>query len=145
MEKDKILLKLLDIAEMLMLHKKPKHIKSSDIHIPHTAKKMLGILEQEEKINQRTLAKHMKISPQAVCENLKKLERVELITRESGVQKNENYIFLTEKGRELSGIYGTEIKRHSEHVFDNFDEDELQKLDTLLIKLTANLADKADT
>lgn len=77
----------------------------------------------------------MRISPQAVSENIKKLEKLGIIIKEPGLQKNENYIYLTGQGIELSKIFQDDIDRHVAAVFQDFSDLELEQLERLLDKL----------
>lgn len=133
MDRGRILIKLHDVNELLS--QKPKDGPKFSSKLPHMARKMIGVLTKEGRVNQRTLATYMRISPQAVSENIKKLEKLGVITKESGLQKNENYIFLTEQGMELSKVFQAELEKHVASVFQDFDDLELEQLEQLLNKI----------
>lgn len=104
-----------------------------------SGKKLLCILLQEEKLNQRNIAGMMNISAQAVSDLVKKMEHREFILKEQGEINNENMISLTEKGREVAQQADAEIKEHAEKLFQGFSEEEMETLQELVEKLRANI------
>ncbi len=100
-----------------------------------SARQMLCYLTNNPITNQRTIAKQLNISAQAVSETIKKLQQGGYITKTCGAQNNENIIGLTPKGEEVASKLNSRIRSHAEDVFEQFNEAELEQLDALLSKL----------
>lgn len=136
MEKDIVLAKLFEINELLRSQKKENlDDKQFILKINHTGKEILRALLNNDNINQRNLAGLLDVSPQAVSECIKKLESLELVIKQSGTQKNENLISLTEFGFECATELNSKIIAHSNNAFKNFSNDELIQLYNLLNKI----------
>ncbi len=103
--------------------------------LSNSGRNVLCSLKNNGSTNQRTLAKQMDISAQAVSETVKKLEQGGYITKEGGVQNNENFIALTPRGEEVADVLDRRIKQHAEVVLKNLNEQELETLYALLVKL----------
>lgn len=138
MEKYKVLGKYYEVAEQLRKEKQENH-GAGDLSmcakLPSSAKRMLGLLLIEDNVNQRTIAKALKISSQAVSEAVKKLESNDLVTKVSGTVNNENLIVLTREGRNVAIDLDEKIKAHAEAVFEDFTQKEVDMLYTLLDKI----------
>ena len=144
MQRHQVLIKFYDVAERI---KNSRYEVSHDVKIdetigliqqlrlPHSAKKLLTMLYDHEVLNQRTIAKKMNISSQAVSELVKKLIQKELIIKESGLQKNENLISLTPLGKKVAIKLNELIVNHAEMVLKELEDDEVEKLHELLNKL----------
>lgn len=105
------------------------------LRLSHAARRSLVLLQQEGKQNQRTLAKSLDISPQAVSELVKKLLHHGCIIKEQGSQKNENLLSLSELGENYALHLKIAIEIHSEDFFKSFTEEDLQQFESLLDKL----------
>ncbi len=103
--------------------------------LPISCRNILCRLREVESMNQRTLAKQMNISAQAVSESIKKLVQAGYITEVLGTQNNENRIALTAEGRIIAEKLNLRIKSHAAMVLGSLDQGELTQLDTLLSKL----------
>lgn len=103
--------------------------------ISGSGRNILGLLLNNDNLNQRTIAKMMNISAQAVSENLKKLEQAECITRIDGTQNNENIISLTILGKEIAEILDVKIRNHADTVMGRMEEEEVEELYRLLDKM----------
>lgn len=114
-------------------HKKKRENKMSPV-----SKKILCLLLNEDKLNQRTLATNCKVSGQAVSEALKKLEQRELIIKIQGDVNNENLISLSDKGKEKAKHLQEKIRETSVKLLDGFSDDELETLLKLLEKIEIN-------
>lgn len=132
MKKEQVLAKFFRVYECIFTQS-----KNSPIKLNHTSKAILCNLlrNKEDTINQRNLASMLKVSPQAVCESIKKLENLELVIKKSGTQKNENLISLTKLGEEKATLLNEKIVNHSNEVFKDFTDDELQEFYRLLDKI----------
>lgn len=100
-----------------------------------TSKNVLILLLSLGSMNQRTIAKSVDVSSQAVSETIKKLEQNECITKSLGAVNNENIISLTSKGTELAKTLKGRLEKHANYVFENFSDSDLQTLFELLDKI----------
>ncbi len=100
-----------------------------------TSKNILVLLLSEGSMNQRTIAKSVDVSSQAVSETMKKLLENGNITKSLGAVNNENIISLTEKGKERAKTLKERIEKHANFVFEDFDEKDLETLFVLLDKM----------
>ena len=104
--------------------------------LSHTARKMLDILAQHgEEMNQRTLAKRVGVTPQAISIQLKALEHRGLLVRVNGTQKNENLIALTEVGHKLGLVLNQAAADRAEYVLQDFTQEESAEFLALLCKI----------
>lgn len=99
------------------------------------AKRILILLMQEENINQRSIAKQMDISSQAVSEVIKKLEQNGCVTKTAGAQNNENIISITDHGKDAAKEFKKRLSNHAELVFSNMTDKEIQVFQQLLCKI----------
>ncbi len=100
-----------------------------------TSKNILVQLFSVGSMNQRTIAKSVDVSSQAVSETIKKLVENGCITKTLGTVNNENIISLTEKGKERAKTLKDRIEKHANFVFEDFDDSDLEKLFELLDKM----------
>lgn len=144
MEKRETLTKMHDVFNQLISEQNvpdayvhsllPEHVELSSIS--HVARKMLDILSQAGmEMNQRTLAKHVGVSPQAISVHVKKMEARGFLTKTSGGQKNENLLVLTERGHQLGTALNGAVEHHAEHVLKGLSEEENAQLLELLCKI----------
>ncbi|MFI3206895.1 MAG: MarR family transcriptional regulator [Clostridia bacterium] len=106
-----------------------------EFKLSHSHRNMVCLIGENKLINQRSIAKLMNISSQAVSETIKKLEQLDLIEKTIGTQNNENLIKLTEKGERRAALFSKHIKQHADEAFKNFTEDEKETFYNLLEKL----------
>lgn len=133
---DVVLAKLFKVNELLRAQKKENLlIDEFKLKINHTGKEILRNLLNNDSINQRSLAGTLDVSPQAVSECIKKLESLDLVTKQSGTQKNENLISLTDFGRDCATELNKKIIAHSNKALKDFTDDELLQLYNLLNKI----------
>ncbi len=105
------------------------------LKLPHSAKKLLTMLHEHQVLNQRTIAKKMNISSQAVSELIKKLSQKELIIKKHGMQKNENLISLTPLGEQVAVKLNDLIVNHANTALKELDDRDVEKLYELLNKI----------
>lgn len=96
---------------------------------------LMCLLLKEGRLNQRTIAKSLNISSQAVSEMVKKLEVKEFIIKEQGDMNNENIISLTEKGKEKAEEDKKNIEELSDKIFGLFSEEDLESFYNMLEKI----------
>ncbi len=149
MERYLVLSKFYAVADQLHQDRKKDHAQfgESSLHqaiakLPSSGRNMLGVLFRQESLNQRTIAKAMKISSQAVSETIKKLENARFITRTNGAINNENLILLTKDGKEAATLLDIRIKEHAKLALQPLTDLEAQTLYDLLDKLIADPTDE---
>lgn len=133
MEKEVLLIKLLDTAGGIRreLHaKEPPHHKTTPI-----LQNVLCLLLKKGSMNQRTIAKNIGVSGQAISELMKKMQEENLIKRVSGEFNNENIISLTEEGIMSAKDAQIKIEQFGAKFFKNFTSDEICNLFFLLEKI----------
>ncbi len=149
-EKSEIMGKMLRLSEFLSA-KDPETVKIEEnedflslraLDLSHSGRRCLAILWREGKQNQRNLAKSLEISPQAVSEIVKKLLEKGCILKEQGLQKNENFISLTETGAVYGQLLDKIIQIHGAEFLSPLSEEELWQLSLLLGKLLAYHTEK---
>ncbi|MFI3200615.1 MAG: winged helix-turn-helix transcriptional regulator [Eubacteriales bacterium] len=140
MEKYKVLEKFFQVAEQIKKEKEKfggviEVELSKKTKLSASAKSILRLLLLEETVNQRTIAKTLHISSQAVSETIKKLELYGLVTKSSGTINNENFIMLTKLGEKMAIQLEERIKNHANEVFREFTKKEIEDLYVLLDKI----------
>lgn len=108
----------------------------SKISLP--AQNALCLLLKEGSLNQRSIAKQVHVTGQAISELMKKLESREWVLRTQGEQNNENIITLTEKGKEKARELEEKRQKRAETLFKDFTEEEMKSLLELLEKISRN-------
>lgn len=103
--------------------------------ISYFSESLMSLLLKEGRLNQRTIAKRLNISSQAVSEMVKKLELKEFIIKEQGDMNNENMISLTKKGEEKAEEVNENIRELSEKIFKLFSEEDVEKFYEMLEKI----------
>lgn len=106
-----------------------------ECRLSHSAREALVILRKHDSMNQRNLAQYLGVTPQAVSETVKKLLLHGCITKENGLQKNENFIALTPLGEGLADLLQEIVAEHAQACFAPFSQEELVLFDHLLEKL----------
>ena len=104
---------------------------------------MLMFLSKHEGMTHSEIAEKLDISPAAATKVIKRLEEEGYIQRQSD-EKDERLsrVFMQEAGRAvISGIQSS-FKKLDEQTFQNFDEDDLNRLEDYLRHILTNL--KAD-
>lgn len=151
MEKQALLVRTFQVMEHIRPHKRrgacgkrdTGHAeKDKEMRLPPAAKDILCTLLKVSEVNQRTLAKKLHITAQAVSEVVRKLEEKGLILKTEGALNNENKITLTPEGHSVAIVLDERIKRHAERLFANFTEEELRTFEALIEKLDANQGDE---
>lgn len=135
MEKKQLLIKLHDISEIL---KRKKEMMHHCDNLSHTSKKIIGMLQENNNLNQRSIAKSINYSPQIVCRNINKLEEFGLIKKSTGLANNENIILLTEKGKNYAADLDEVLASDAENIFKDLTDQEVEKLDEVLNKILNN-------
>jgi MarR family transcriptional regulator for hemolysin len=141
MKRNEVMKKLHNVSELLSTIK-PTTPENENINLrglPHSARNILVKLYEMVELNQRTLSKHVGCSPQAVSKSIKKLEHKGLIVKNSGSQKNENNIMLTQIGKETAEELGKIIDGFSEVAFDGFSDQDLSTFNDLLERIYNNI------
>ena len=140
MKRKDVLSKLYDVAGQVKETKMTIAVQHEDdllefirsSKLTHVSRKILGYLLEHETLNQRSMAKLINVSSQSVSETIKKLLDKQLIIKQQGVQKNENFISLTPLGRDVAKRLGVMIEQHAEEVFKSLNDEEVDLLYTLL-------------
>ncbi len=151
MEQKLVLMKLLEVSGEIRQEQRGKRIKKEGETRPkregHTEKEggghklspvtqsALCLLAEKGSLNQRTIAKSLNVTGQAVSDLVKKLEGREMIAKEAGEHNNENIITLTEKGKEKATEVSQKMETMATELFATFSQEELDILDRLLEKL----------
>ena len=135
-----LLLKFFEVNELIKNEVKrqkggdAKH-KKAGARLSMNAKNTLRILHNSEEINQRTLAKKLNISAQAMSEIIKNLEQGQYIERKNNRVNNENIISITNEGRKKAKMFIEWFSVVNEKVFSILNDDEKIVFDKLLDKI----------
>ena len=101
--------------------------------------RLLMNLGRNPECSQTELAEKLEISPAAVAVSLKKLEKAGYIIRQSKESDNRiNHIAVTQKGRETIDVSICYFKELELALFQDFTEEEMKTLETLLGKVIDN-------
>lgn len=148
MQKQRLLMKLLETVggvRQAQRSEKIPHGEEMPCHRPSAQGKMspiaqsvLCLLLHEGNLNQRTIAKYMGVSGQAISEIIKKMQAHGMAERKQGEQNNENIISLTPAGLEKAQMIDQKMLAQAEGLFVDFTEAEMQTLQTLLEKIQHN-------
>lgn len=151
-EKQELLMEFLQISEVLKSGKKhhgkrkktEKIEKTEDIKkgrnkkMSFSTRTTLWLLLKNGSLNQRNIAKIMNVSAQAVSEIIKKLLEQQLINKDNGEINNENIITLTNEGEIVANRINKRMNKLSEHIFQDFSEEEMETFNLLLSKIQKN-------
>lgn len=155
MDKKKLLLELLETADNIR-HRDKKEGKHSQKKGPpdstgerkkhhnkmsFPSQNALCLLLKEGSLNQRSIAKQVQVTGQAISELMKKLESRELVLRTQGEQNNENIITLTPKGEEKARELEEKREKTAEILFRDFTKEEMESFLFLLNKVCQNQRD----
>lgn len=144
MSKQQTLSKIHDLLNQLrkddhMIEDHTRSILPEESGMPrlsHAAKKILDTLAQHEgTMNQRTLSKCVGVSPQATSVQVRRLERYGYLERTDGTQKNENFVGVTELGRQVGLALNETMRFHAEHILCDLSPEEGELLLELLNKI----------
>ena len=140
--KQELILKFFEVNEFIRdeLKKQKGNSKNKDKtkkdkKLSLNSKNTLRILMQSENINQRSLAKELNITAQAMSEIVKNLEQAEFIEKKNNKINNENIIYITQKGREKAEAFNEWISIVSDKVFLNLTEEEKIRFLEMLEKI----------
>ena len=103
--------------------------------------RLLMVLSRMEKnISQRDLAEMLNITPAAVAETLKKMEKMGLVNRMVAEQDNRyNQVVLTDKGKKIVKESRKIFQYVDEKMFEGFSEEELDAFEGYLNRIKENL------
>lgn len=116
-------------------HPKGPHGERGPHKLSPVAQSALCLLSEKGSLNQRTIAKSLNVTGQAVSELVKKLAMHELIRKELGELNNENIITLTEKGAEKAQEINQKLQTMATELFVSFTQEEIDTLFNLLEKI----------
>ncbi|OUO38707.1 hypothetical protein B5F82_09705 [Megamonas hypermegale] len=102
---------------------------------------ILKTIRTQGTMTQTVLANCLNIEPAAISKTLRQLEKKHLITRQSGTDKREKYIYLTPLALEQYDTWHQIIKQNSKRVFEAVNENEQATLMKLLGKIRQHIND----
>ena len=102
---------------------------------------ILKTIRTQGTMTQTVLANCLNIEPAAISKTLRQLEKKHLITRQSGTDKREKYIYLTPLALEQYNTWHQIIKQNSKRVFEAVNESEQATLMKLLGKIRQHIND----
>ena len=102
---------------------------------------ILKTIRTQGTMTQTVLANCLNIEPAAISKTLRQLEKKHLITRQSGTDKREKYIYLTPLALEQYDTWHQIIKQNSKRVFEAVNENEQATLMKLLGKIHQHIND----
>lgn len=102
---------------------------------------ILKTIRTQGTMTQTVLANCLNIEPAAISKTLRQLEKKQLITRKSGTDKREKYIYLTPLAMEQYDTWHQIIKQNSKRVFEAVNENEQETLMQLLGKIRQHIND----
>ena len=102
---------------------------------------ILKTIRTQGTMTQTVLANYLNIEPAAISKTLRQLEKKHLITRQSGTDKREKYIYLTPLALEQYDTWHQIIKQNSKRVFEAVNENEQATLMKLLGKIRQHIND----
>ena len=135
---EELLMQLHQCATLLHRGRLQEGQQSGAMH--HGQGRLLFLLNKMEGASQTDLVKILDSRPASVSELIDKLEKLELVDRRrSNNDRRKVNLFLTDKGRET--VSDAEAARSIviSDIFDDFSEDEVQQLSSLLNKLSTKL------
>ena len=102
---------------------------------------ILKTIRTQGTMTQTVLANCLNIEPAAISKTLRQLEKKHLITRQSGTDKREKYIYLTPLALEQYDTWHQIIKQNSKRVFEAVNESDQATLMKLLGKIRQHIND----
>lgn len=107
--------------------------------------KVLDYLRNHDGAVQKEIATACHIEPATLTSVLLGMEKKKLITRKMlGKNRRSLYVYLTDKGKELTKRVEAEFSVIEENAFNGFSETEKEMLIAFLTKINENLNDKGD-
>ena len=97
------------------------------------------LINSNGKISQKEIEEKLNISRASISETLSKMEKYEMIKRETGTDNRTKIIKLTDKSIEIHKYMNETFNNISNKVEEILTEEETQKLKELLIKLSNGL------
>ena len=113
-------------------------VKDTGIH-PNQVP-LIGLVYCREGISQKEISQALRISPPTVAVSIKRLEKAGIIERRAdGKDQRLSRIFLTEKGRAVTGKVRECIKEKEKALFKGFSESEVCLLRRFFLQMIQNL------
>lgn len=101
---------------------------------------MLMLISKKDGVNQNYIAEKLNVSPATVAIMLRRMEKAGLVFRsQSEDDRRFQHVHLTEKGRKVVEIIGSEIEKTEQIANDGFSESEKRELEHLLDHVIDNL------
>ena len=101
---------------------------------------LIGLVYCREGISQKEISQALRISPPTVAVSIKRLEKAGIIERRAdGKDQRLSRIFLTEKGRAVTGKVRECIKEKEKALFKGFSESEVCLLRRFFLQMIQNL------
>lgn len=113
-------------------------VKDTGIHPKQVP--LIGLVCCREGISQKEISQALRISPPTVAVSIKRLEKAGIIERRAdGKDQRLSRIFLTEKGRAVTGKVRECIKEKEKALFKGFSESEVCLLRRFFLQMIQNL------
>ena len=113
-------------------------VKDTGIHPKQVP--LIGLVYCREGISQKEISQALRISPPTVAVSIKRLEKAGIIERPAhGKDQRLSRIFLTEKGRAVTGKVRECIKEKEKALFKGFSESEVCLLRRFFLQMIQNL------
>ena len=113
-------------------------VKDTGIHPKQVP--LIGLVYCWEGISQKEISQALRISPPTVAVSIKRLEKAGIIERRAdGKDQRLSRIFLTEKGRAVTGKVRECIKEKEKALFKGFSESEVCLLRRFFLQMIQNL------
>lgn len=135
------------MMHILRLHRAYFERNISAMGIHHSQHHLLMYIVKHGEINsQKEIAEKFNITPAAVARSLKSLEQEGYITRHAiDGDGRYNKITVTEKGIDIAERSFKMFKETDESLFEDFDEDDIIKLNAYLDKMQSKLLERQRT
>lgn len=130
----KKILQLSEFVKISIEKNKEKHHHPLKNDLSKSSRRLIFLLLNDGPLNQRTISKILNVSPQAISECVKKLEAENFIIKDTS-NKNESIIKLTKFGIDEAEMLRCHIQSHSNELFENFNDQELDSMINFINKL----------
>ena len=137
-----LLLKFFEVNEVIKNEIKKQRVseqnkdqKDKNMKLSLNSKNTLRILLESNEINQRTLAKKLNVTSQAMSEIVKKLEQLDYIERRNNKINNENIISITKNGKLRAQMFTQGLQIVCDKIFKEMTDEDREKLLDLLEKM----------
>lgn len=149
MEDDKLYQDVQNIMSQFMLvHKTAQELlcqKAQDLTISPQQFHLLKVVLRNDGINQKELAKKLKITPATLSVRMKRVEKAGLLIREVDINDKRNFVLkLTKKGEDLINNSHEFMKRNLILMFEGVTNEEIESLKSCLVKIQHNLDRKKE-